>query len=83
MPHRRLAPTRCGRCCARRRARWTGTPKDRKLHDAIWHTYLQPAATQEQAAELLGLTFNTYRYRLARGTEHITEWLWRHEIAGC
>jgi hypothetical protein len=59
-----------------------GTPKDRKLHDAIHHTYLQPAATQEQAAELLDLPFNTYRYRLARGTEHITEWLWRHEIAG-
>ena len=55
---------------------------DRKLHDAIWHTYLQPAATQEQAAELLDLPFNTYRYRLARGTERITEWLWRHEIEG-
>ena len=59
-----------------------GTPKDRKLHDAIRHTYLQPAATQEQAAEMLDLPFNTYRYRLARGTEHIAEWLWRHEIAG-
>ena len=59
-----------------------GTPKDRKLRDAIWHTYLQPAATQEQAAELLELPFNTYRYRLARGTECITEWLWRHEIEG-
>jgi hypothetical protein len=59
-----------------------GTPKDRKLRDAILHTYLQPSATQEQAAELLGVPFNTYRYRLARGTERITEWLWRHEIAG-
>ena len=48
-----------------------GTPKDRKLHDAIWHTYLQPTATQEQAAELLNLPFNTYRYRLrARHRAH-------------
>ena len=57
-----------------------GTPKDRKLHDAVWHTYLQPAATQEQAAELLGVPFNTYRYRLECGINRITEWLWRREI---
>ncbi|HEX6723385.1 MAG TPA: hypothetical protein VF107_17590, partial [Burkholderiaceae bacterium] len=59
-----------------------GTPMDRKLHLAIWHTYLQPAATQERAAELLDLPFNTYRYQLARGTQRITEWLWRRELAG-
>jgi hypothetical protein len=60
----------------------TGTPMDRKLHLAIWHTYLQPAATQERAAELLDLPFNTYRYQLARGTQRIAEWLWRHELGG-
>jgi hypothetical protein len=59
-----------------------GTPMDRKLHLAIWHTYLQPAATQERAAELLDLPFNTYRYQLARGTQRITEWLWQRELAG-
>jgi hypothetical protein len=59
-----------------------GTPMDRKLHLAIWHTYLQPAATQERAAELLDLPFNTYRYQLARGTQRITDWLWRRELAG-
>jgi len=36
----------------------------------------------QEAAELLDLPFNTYRYRLARGTERITEWLWRREIEG-
>jgi DNA-directed RNA polymerase specialized sigma24 family protein len=58
----------------------TGNPKDQKLHLAIRHTYLDPAETQEQAAERLGLPFNTYRYRLARGTERITERLWHREL---
>ena len=34
-------------------------PRDRKFHRAVWHTYLEPAPTQERAAELLGLPFNT------------------------
>lgn len=58
------------------------TPKLRKLHRAVWHTYFEPAGTQEQAAELLGLPFNTYRYQLARGIGEITDWLWRREIPG-
>lgn len=57
-------------------------PKDTKLHRAIWHTYLEPAPTQEQAAELLNLPFNTYRYQLARGIERITTWLWQRELNG-
>ena len=31
----------------------TANPKDTKFHRAIWHTYFEPAPTQEQAAELL------------------------------
>ncbi|MCC6790397.1 MAG: ATP-binding protein [Thermomicrobiales bacterium] len=60
----------------------TGTPRDLKLHRAVWHTYFEPAATQEAAAELLGLPFNTYRYRLAKGIERITNWLWQRELNG-
>ena len=56
------------------------TPKDRKAYRAIWHTYMEPAATQEQVAEQLGLPFNTYRYQLARGTNSVTQWLWQREI---
>jgi hypothetical protein len=56
------------------------TPKDRKSYLAIWHTYMEPAPTQEQAAEQLGLPFNTYRYQLARGTDRVTQWLWQREI---
>jgi hypothetical protein len=58
-----------------------GNPKDRKLHLAVWHTFVEPARTQEEAAELLGLPFNTYRYQLAKGIERLVEWLWRHELA--
>jgi hypothetical protein len=58
------------------------SPKDLKLHRAIWHTYIEPAPTQEQAADLLALPFNTYRYHLARGIERIVDRLWRREIGG-
>jgi hypothetical protein len=60
----------------------TANPKDRKFHRALWHTYYEPAPTQEQAAELLGLPFNTYRYQLANGIERITNWLWQHDLNG-
>jgi uncharacterized protein YndB with AHSA1/START domain len=51
--------------------------RTRKLYDALWHTYFEPCSTQERAAEKLGVAFNTYRYRLAKGTDAMTEWLWR------
>jgi hypothetical protein len=60
----------------------TTNPKDLKLHRALWHTYVEPAPTQEQVAELLGLPFNTYRYHLAKGIERVADWLWRREIGG-
>ena len=55
-------------------------PKDLKLHRALWHTYIEPAPTQERAAELLGLPFNTYRYHLTSGLTRVTDWLWQREI---
>lgn len=55
-------------------------PKDEKLYRAIQRTYLEPAATQELAAELLDLPFSTYRRHLTAGLERITEWLWQREI---
>jgi hypothetical protein len=56
-------------------------PRDRKLHRALWHTYLEPLATQELAAERLGLPFSTYRHHLSRGIERVTRWLWQRERA--
>lgn len=55
-------------------------PNDTKLYRALWHTYFEPAPTQEQAAEILDLPFNTYRYHLARGIERVTDWLWHRHL---
>jgi hypothetical protein len=57
-----------------------GNPKDEKLYRAIYHTYLEPAPTQERATEQLKLPFTTYRYHLANGVKRITEWLWQREL---
>ena len=60
----------------------TASPRDVKFHRALWHTYIEPAPTQEQVAELLGLPFNTYRYQLARGIERVSAWLRQREAVG-
>ena len=57
-----------------------GNPRDEKLQRALHHTYLHPARTQEAAAALLRLPFNTYRYHLARGLERVTGALWEQEL---
>lgn len=59
-----------------------GTPRDEKLYRALNRTYLEPAASQDKAAEALGLPFNTYRYHLAQGLERVTDWLWQRELGG-
>ena len=74
-----LEPVKLQRLLQEAVATLTSTPKDAKLHRALWHTYFEPAPTQEQAAELLDLPFNTYRYQLAKGIERITDWLWQRE----
>ncbi|MCA9613184.1 MAG: hypothetical protein KC586_10575 [Myxococcales bacterium] len=56
--------------------------KDERAHAAVKLTYLDPARTQEEAAELSGLSFSTYRRHLAAGVERITEWLWQRELHG-
>jgi hypothetical protein len=62
--------------------RLTGTPREQKLYRALHHTYLEPAATQEMAAELLDLPFSTYRYHLAAAIARVSEYLWRLELHG-
>jgi hypothetical protein len=56
------------------------SPRQRKLHRALHHTYVQPAATQELAAELLDLPFSTYRRHLKEGIENLIETLWQREL---
>jgi hypothetical protein len=55
-------------------------PRDAKLYRAVWHTYLEPAISQERVAELLDLPFSTYRYHLTRGVNRVVEWLWQAEL---
>jgi hypothetical protein len=57
-------------------------PRDERLYRALAATFLQPAATQELAAERLGLPFSTYRYHLAGGIRLVTERLWQRELDG-
>lgn len=58
------------------------SPKRMKLHRALHRTYLDPAETQEQAAELLGLPFSTYRRHLRAAISHVADALWRSELGG-
>jgi hypothetical protein len=51
-------------------------PRGLKAFRAVHHTYLQPAPTQEQAAELLDLPFSTYRRHLRAGIQQIADLLW-------
>ncbi len=57
-----------------------GTPRQRKLHRALYHTYVQPAPTQEGAAELLDLPFSTFRRHLRQGVDAVVARLWEREI---
>jgi hypothetical protein len=56
------------------------TPKQTKYYLALHHTYLQPAPTQEQAAEVLDLPFSTFRRHLKTGISEVTEFLWHREL---
>jgi hypothetical protein len=58
------------------------SPRDLKFYRALYHTYFQPAPTQEQAAALLNLPFSTFRRHLETGIRRITEQLWQVEIGG-
>lgn len=51
-------------------------PRQAKGYRALSHTYIQPAPTQEKAAELLDLPFSTYRRHLRSGVEQLTGLLW-------
>jgi len=53
-----------------------------KFYRAVYHTYIQPAPTQEAAAELLDVPFSSYRRHLKTGVDQITEMLWHREVGG-
>ena len=55
-------------------------PKGDVLRAVMMRTYVRAAATQEAAAEALGLPFSTYRRHLGRALEHLVDLLWAVEI---
>lgn len=58
------------------------SPREAKLYRALYHTFVQPAPTQERAAELLDLPFSTYRRHLKEGVARLAELLWELELHG-
>jgi hypothetical protein len=58
-----------------------GSVRDRPAYRALHHTYLQPAGTQQGAADLLNLPMSTYRRHLAKGVQRLTALLWQRELA--
>lgn len=58
------------------------SPREAKFYRPLYHTYFQPAPTQEQAAELLDLPFSSFRRHLKSGVQRLTEILWAQEISG-
>jgi hypothetical protein len=55
-------------------------PRDAKLHRVLDRTYLRPAASQEKAAEVLGLPLSTYKRHHKRAVERIVADLWHLEL---
>ncbi len=53
---------------------------DEEVHKTIYCTYINPIGTQEEVADALNLAFSTYRRRLRKGIEAVTELLWQREI---
>jgi hypothetical protein len=56
------------------------SPRDAKLYRAFHHTYIEPAPSQEMAAEILNLPFSTYRRHLAAALARVIRYLWEQEI---
>lgn len=56
------------------------SPRDSKFYRALYHTYLHPAPTQEEAADLMDVPFSTFRRHLKSGIAQVTDLLWQREV---
>lgn len=54
-------------------------PRDEKLFRVLDRTYVRPAASQEKAAEVLGLPLSTYKRHLKQGISRVADELWARE----
>jgi hypothetical protein len=55
-------------------------PRTQKLYRSLFHAYLQPAASQEHAAEMLDISLSSFRRHLKEGVARVAEDLWEQEI---
>lgn len=60
--------------------RLSGTREFDKAHRALDRTYVRPAGSQEEAADMLDMAYSTFRRHLAKGVEEVSEMLWQKEI---
>jgi hypothetical protein len=58
------------------------SPREAKYYQALYHTHLDPAPTQEHAAEILNVPFSTFRRHLKAGVTRVADILWHQEIDG-
>lgn len=56
------------------------SPKTEGFYGVLHHTYFWPAPTQEQAADILNLSFGTYRRHLKQALDLLTDALWTREL---
>lgn len=56
--------------------------REARYFRALNRTYLHPAASQEAAAERIGVPYSTFRRHLKRGFERVVEQLWLEEVGG-
>ncbi|MEC4814458.1 MAG: hypothetical protein SAK29_14465 [Scytonema sp. PMC 1069.18] len=52
------------------------SPREAKFYRALYHAYLQPARSQEYAAEILDISIGSFRRHLKAGIARVTEILW-------
>jgi hypothetical protein len=57
-------------------------PATERAARAVDRTYVRRAATQESAAEVLGMPFSTYRRHLSKGIDAVIDLLWQWELHG-
>jgi hypothetical protein len=56
--------------------------RDARLYQALYHTYVVPAGSQELAAERADVPFSTFRRHLKEGIDRLTAELWALQHAG-
>ena len=56
-----------------------GAPRAQKFYLPLHHTYLHPAASQEQAAQALDISLSTFRRHLKEGVARVIQDLWEQE----